>query len=69
MGNKRDTGKRKTGICNEYVMMQKLCIHGEGIGRIEGFTMFVEGALPGEKVRIRSVKIRKDHGYGRQWIY
>ena len=49
----------------EYVMnIDDAGVHGEGIGRIEGFTMFVEGALPGEKVRIRSVKVGKDHGYG-----
>lgn len=32
--------------------------HGEGIGRYEGFTVFVPGALPGERVRasIRLVK-------------
>jgi len=41
----------------EYIMnIDDIGINGEGIGRINGFTMFVEGALPGEKVRIRAVK-------------
>lgn len=39
--------------------------NGEGIGRIDGYTMFVEGALPGERVRILAVKVRKNFGYGK----
>ncbi len=39
--------------------------NGEGIGRIEGYTMFVEGALPEEKVKILAVKVRKNFGYGK----
>lgn len=49
----------------EYIMnIDDIGINGEGIGRINGFTMFVEGALPGEKVRIRAVKVGKNHGFG-----
>nr|MBA2727956.1 TRAM domain-containing protein [Parachlamydiaceae bacterium] len=28
--------------------IEDLGSHGEGVGRCEGFTIFVEGALPGE---------------------
>lgn len=38
---------------------------GEGIGRIDGFTIFVEGALPTELVRILIVKVKKNFGYGK----
>lgn len=38
---------------------------GEGIGRIDGFTVFVEGALPGEKIRVLLVKVKKSYGYGK----
>ena len=31
---------------------------GEGIGRYEGFTVFVEGALPKEVVWVRIVQVR-----------
>lgn len=35
-----------------------LGVNGEGVGRISGFTYFVEGALPGEKVRVRITEVR-----------
>jgi 23S rRNA (uracil1939-C5)-methyltransferase len=38
---------------------------GEGVGRIQGFTVFVEGALPGERVLIKIVKVAKSHAYGK----
>ena len=39
--------------------------NGEGIGRIEGYTVFVEGALPPETCRVLIVKTRKHFGYGK----
>ncbi|GFP74049.1 23S rRNA (uracil(1939)-C(5))-methyltransferase RlmD [Clostridium fungisolvens] len=39
---------------------------GEGIGKLEGnFTMFVEGALKGEKVKVRAIKVKKNYAYGK----
>lgn len=50
----------------EYEMeVVSLGNNGEGIGRIEGYTVFVEGALPGETVRVLMVKIKKNYGYGK----
>jgi 23S rRNA (uracil1939-C5)-methyltransferase len=50
----------------KYVMtIDDIGVHGEGIGRIDGYTVFVEGALPGEKVRIRVSKAGRNHGYGK----
>ena len=50
----------------EYEMdIDDLGSNGEGVGRIEGFTMFVSGALPGERVRIKAVKVGKSYGYGK----
>ena len=36
---------------------------GEGIGRLDGFTVFVDGALSGETVRILMLKVKKSYGY------
>lgn len=38
---------------------------GEGVGRAEGYTLFVPGALPGEKVRVRVLKTKKQYGYAK----
>ncbi|WP_139903933.1 23S rRNA (uracil(1939)-C(5))-methyltransferase RlmD [Clostridium thermarum] len=38
---------------------------GEGVAKPEGFPIFVPGALKGEKVKIRLVKVSRNHGYGK----
>lgn len=38
---------------------------GEGVGRVDGFTLFIPGALPGEKVLVKVVKVKKQYGYGK----
>lgn len=39
-----------------------LAHEGEGVGRYEGFTLFVPGALPGERVRARVVETKPRYG-------
>ncbi|WP_373688783.1 23S rRNA (uracil(1939)-C(5))-methyltransferase RlmD [Brevibacillus daliensis] len=36
---------------------------GEGVGRHNGYTLFVKGALPGEQVRAKVVHAKKSFGY------
>lgn len=38
---------------------------GEGVGRTDGYTLFVQGALPGEKVRVKVLKTKKQYGYAK----
>lgn len=38
---------------------------GEGIGRHEGFTLFVKNALVGDKVKVKVMKMKKNYGYAR----
>ncbi|MGG1876215.1 23S rRNA (uracil(1939)-C(5))-methyltransferase RlmD [Paenibacillus cisolokensis] len=38
---------------------------GEGVGRADGYTLFVQGALPGEKVRVKVLKTKKQYGYAK----
>lgn len=38
---------------------------GEGIGKIKDFTIFVEGALPGDKIKTRIIKVKKSYGFGK----
>lgn len=38
---------------------------GEGIGRYQGYTLFVKNALPGDKVKVKVMKCKKTYGYAR----
>jgi 23S rRNA (uracil1939-C5)-methyltransferase len=38
---------------------------GEGVGKLDGFPIFVQGALPGERVRVKIVKTSKGHAFGK----
>ena len=40
-------------------------IDGEGIAKIDGYTLFVDGAIIGEKVKVLVVKANKTYGYGK----
>lgn len=39
--------------------------NGEGIGRVDSFPVFIEGALKGEKVKFLAVKVLKSFAYGK----
>jgi 23S rRNA (uracil1939-C5)-methyltransferase len=36
---------------------------GQGVGRVNGFTLFIHGALPGERVQARVVHVKKQYGF------
>ncbi len=38
---------------------------GQGIGKADGFTFFVPGALPDETVEMRIIKLKTSYGYGK----
>lgn len=42
-----------------------LGFEGEGVGKLEGLTVFVPGALPGEEVMVKIVKSAKNHAFGK----
>lgn len=39
--------------------------NGEGIAKIDGFTVFVSGALKGEKCKIIILKVNKNYGFAK----
>lgn len=39
--------------------------NGEGIGKIQGYTLFVKDALPGDKVRVKVMKTKKSYAYAK----
>ena len=38
---------------------------GEGIGKIDGYTLFVKDAVIGDTITARVIKLKKNYGYGR----
>ena len=42
----------------EYIInIDELGAEGEGVGRVDGYTLFVKGALPQEQVRVKVLKV------------
>src|SRR2546422_4059229 len=39
-----------------------LAFGGEGVGRVEGYVVFVRGAVPGDRVRVKIVEARSRFG-------
>ncbi|WP_017414132.1 23S rRNA (uracil(1939)-C(5))-methyltransferase RlmD [Clostridium tunisiense] len=38
---------------------------GEGVAKVEGFTVFIAGALKGEVVKVKIIKVNKNYGVGK----
>lgn len=50
----------------EYVVdVHGMGYEGEGVSKIDNFTVFIPGALANEKVRIKIVKVNKNFGFGK----
>ena len=47
------------------VEILSLGCEGEGVGKPEGFPLFIPGALPGEKVRVKVTKVAKAFAFGK----
>lgn len=45
--------------------IEDMSTEGEGIGRAEGFTLFVKDALPGEEIEAKITKLKKNYGFAR----
>lgn len=47
------------------ITITDLGTQGEGIGKINGYTLFVKNTLPQEEVKVLVVKANKNYGYGK----
>lgn len=52
---------------NEVVIttIEDLTSQGEGVGKVAGFPLFIENALPGEVVEVNVLKVKKNFGYAK----
>ena len=47
------------------ISIEDLSADGSGVGKADGFTVFVKDALPGDLARVKIIKVKKTYGYGR----
>ncbi|WP_404330833.1 23S rRNA (uracil(1939)-C(5))-methyltransferase RlmD [Mesobacillus maritimus] len=52
---------------NDYidVEFEDLTHDGAGVAKVDGYPIFVQGGLPGEKAQIKVIKVNKGYGIGR----
>ncbi|GIO36576.1 hypothetical protein J41TS12_14370 [Paenibacillus antibioticophila] len=52
---------------NDVVTLEMVGMNhdGEGVGRVEGYTLFVQAALPGEVIQAKVLKTKKQYGYAK----
>lgn len=54
---------KKNEIYN--IRITDLSVNGEGIGKVDGYALFVKNALPSELIKTLVVKTNKSYGYGK----
>ena len=59
----RDHLYRKNEIVR--VTIEDMTGDGEGIGHVDGYTLFVKDAVIGDEIRARITKAKKNYGYAR----
>ena len=47
------------------VKIHDIAVEGEGIGKLDGLTLFVKDTVPGDVVEARIVKVKKNYAYAR----
>ena len=40
-------------------------VNGEGIGKVDGYTLFIKDAVIGDQVEAKITKVKKNYGYAR----
>ena len=52
---------------NDYltVTIEDMSSEGEGIGKVDGFTLFVKDAVIGDVVKVKLMKVKKNYAYAR----
>lgn len=45
------------------VIIEDIGIHGEGIGKVDGYTLFIKDAIIGDVVEAKVMKAKKNYGY------
>lgn len=47
------------------VTIEDIGVNGEGIGKVDGYTLFIKDAVIGDKIEAKITKAKKNYGYAR----
>ena len=47
------------------VLIEDMGNEGEGIGKIDGYTLFIKDAVIGDTVQAKITKVKKNYGFAR----
>ena len=47
------------------ILIEDMTLSGEGVGKIDGYALFVKDTVPGDRVVVKVTKTKKNYGYGR----
>lgn len=47
------------------ILIEDMTMTGEGVGKIDGYALFVKDAIPGDRIVAKVIKTKKNYGYGR----
>ncbi|MCR5719012.1 MAG: 23S rRNA (uracil(1939)-C(5))-methyltransferase RlmD [Lachnospiraceae bacterium] len=47
------------------VTVEDVTADGEGIGKVDGFALFIKDTIPGDVVTAKIIKLKKNYGYGK----
>ena len=54
---------KKNDVCR--VTIEDIGTDGEGIGKIDGFTLFIKDAVLGDEVEVKIMKAKKNYAYAK----
>ncbi len=63
MDHKKDTVMKKNDMA--VVVIEDMSENGEGIGRSDGYTLFIKDTVIGDRAEVKVIKAKKTYGYGR----
>ena len=66
----QENRKKREDMCmqkNDTVVVEitDIGVNGEGIGKIDGYTLFIKDAVIGDVAEVKVIKAKKNYGYAR----
>ena len=46
------------------ILIEDMTMTGEGVGKIDGYALFVKDTIPGDRIIAKVIKTKKNYGYG-----